>query len=60
MLPTPTVKPDTAADLQARTLRIRRLASALIDEEARRQLLAWADELEVRAATLEGADDAVR
>jgi hypothetical protein len=55
MLATPTAKPDTVGDLRVRILRIRRLASALIDEEARRQLLAMAEELEARAATLEDA-----
>jgi hypothetical protein len=57
MLATPTAKPETAADLRVRILRIRRLASALLDEEARRQLLAMAEELEARAATLEDASD---
>ncbi len=60
MLATPTAKPDTAADLRGRLLRIRRLASALIDEEARRQLLAMAEEMEARAAILQDANDDIR
>ena len=60
MLATPTAQPDTASDLRGRILRIRRLASALIDEEARRQLLAMAEELEARVTTLEDATDDIR
>lgn len=60
MLATPAATPETSTDLRVRMLRIRRLASALVDEEARRQLLAMAEELESRAASLEDAGEAFR